>query len=118
MYGISKEFYFSASHQLSGLPADHPCSRLHGHNYRVRIELKSNRLNAADFVRDYRELNDFKRYLDDQIDHRHLNDIFEVTTAEALAQQFYFWTKSRWPEVNAVGVSETNKTWAWYYESE
>lgn len=118
MYGISKEFHFSASHQLFGLSADHPCSRLHGHNYRVRIELKSDHLNDAGFVRDYRDLNDFKEYLDAHIDHRHLNDIFETTTAEALAQQFYFWAKSRWPEVHVVGVSETEKTWAWYYESE
>lgn len=118
MYCISKEFHFSASHQLNGLPADHPCSRLHGHNYRVIIELKSNRLNDVGFVRDYRELSAFKEYIDRHIDHRHLNDFFEITTAEALAQQFYIWAKSRWSDVHIVGVSETDKTWAWFYESE
>ncbi len=33
MFTITKEFHFSASHQLSHLPEDHQCARLHGHNY-------------------------------------------------------------------------------------
>ena len=41
MYRISKEFHFSASHQLTDLPADHQCARLHGHNYIVVVELNS-----------------------------------------------------------------------------
>ncbi|HBU96439.1 6-pyruvoyl trahydropterin synthase family protein, partial [Thalassospira lucentensis] len=40
MFTITKQFAFSASHQLAGLDADHPCSRLHGHNYIVEVELK------------------------------------------------------------------------------
>src|SRR5215468_9371730 len=34
-YTISKFFEFSAAHHLTGLPDDHPCSRVHGHNYVV-----------------------------------------------------------------------------------
>ena len=39
MFRIRKEFHFSASHQLTHLPDDHQCARLHGHNYIVVIEL-------------------------------------------------------------------------------
>ena len=39
MNTISKEFHFSASHQLFGLKEGHPCGRLHGHNYIVKIFL-------------------------------------------------------------------------------
>lgn len=39
MFRITKEFHFSASHQLTGLPEDHQCARLHGHNYIVEVEL-------------------------------------------------------------------------------
>ena len=39
MFKISKEFYFSAAHALFGLPDDHPCTRLHGHNYVVTVHL-------------------------------------------------------------------------------
>ena len=38
MYIISKEYHFSASHQLHDLPEDHPCHRLHGHNYVVEVD--------------------------------------------------------------------------------
>lgn len=116
MYTITKEFTFSASHQLFGLPADHPCARLHGHNYTVLVELRALELNTAGFVRDYRELAEFKTYLENQVDHRHLNDLFgdSGVTAERLAQRFYTWCRDRWPEVTAVKVSETPKTWAEY----
>ena len=40
MYTIAKTFAFSASHIIGGLPAEHPCARLHGHNYEVMIVLE------------------------------------------------------------------------------
>lgn len=116
MYTINKEFTFSASHQLFGLPDGHPCARLHGHNYAVQVELQAMALNAHGFVRDYRELTAFKNYLEEEVDHRHLNDLFgnDSVTAERLAGRFFAWCKSRWPETSAVRVSETPKTWAEY----
>ena len=56
MYTISKEFHFSASHRLEGLPSDHSCTRLHDLNYIVIVELKSKDLDELGFVKDYREL--------------------------------------------------------------
>ena len=72
MFRISKEFHFSASHQLTQMPDDHPCARLHGHNYVVVLELQGEALNPYGFVRDYLELKAFKDYIDDTLDHRHL----------------------------------------------
>lgn len=116
MYRITKEFQFSASHQLKDLPDSHPCARLHGHNYRVVIELASETLDARGFVRDYRELAPLKRYIDEELDHRHLNDVLgdDMVTAERLARHLYDLCKPRWPETTAVQVSETPKTWAEY----
>lgn len=113
MYRISKEFHFSASHQLSHLPSDHQCARLHGHNYIVVVELAASDLNADGFVRDYHELAALKIYIDERFDHRHLNDVLNgPSTAENMARHFYEWARSRWPEVSAVKVAETPKTWA------
>ena len=115
MYRIAKEFHFSASHQLSHLPSDHQCARLHGHNYVVVVELAAPTLNADGFVRDYHDLAALKRLIDDHFDHRHLNDVLDdPSTAEALARHFFDWSRARWPEVAAVRVSETPKTWAEY----
>lgn len=116
MYKISKEYHFSASHQLFQLPDDHPCARLHGHNYVVEVELQSETLNSVGFVRDYRELDELKKYIDDKFDHRHLNDVLgdDHVTAELIARHFYDWCKARWPEVTAVRVRETPKSIAEY----
>ena len=116
MYRITKEFSFSASHQLSRLPETHQCARLHGHNYIVMVELAAADLDENNFVRDYGELSALKRYIDDTLDHRHLNDVFghDSVTAEFLAKSLYDWCKARWPETSAVRVSETPKTWATY----
>ncbi len=115
MFRISKEFHFSASHQLAHLRADHQCARLHGHNYIVVVELAAPALNGDGFVRDYHELAPLKTYIDSHFDHRHLNDVLnEPSTAENLARHFFDWCRARWPEVSAVKVSETPKTWAEY----
>lgn len=115
MYRISKEFHFSASHRLDHLPADHQCARLHGHNYVVVVELASAELDADGFVRDYHELKALKDHLDAEFDHRHLNDVLEgPPTAERLARHLFDWARSRWPDVSAVKISETPRTWAEY----
>ncbi|MFD1696016.1 6-pyruvoyl trahydropterin synthase family protein [Roseibium aestuarii] len=116
MFRIWKEFHFSASHQLFGLAEDHPCGRLHGHNYVVEVELEADDLDDTGFVRDYRDLGPFKAYLDDSLDHRHLNDVLgdDGVTAERMARHFHDWCKTRWPEVTAVRVRETPKTCAEY----
>ncbi len=115
MYIIRKQFSFCASHQLENLPQGHPCTRLHGHNYEVVIELRSETVNEAGMVQDYRELSDVKQLLDDAFDHKHLNDFLSFNpTAENMARNFYHIFKPNYPSLYAVEVSETPKTSARY----
>jgi 6-pyruvoyltetrahydropterin/6-carboxytetrahydropterin synthase len=116
MYTIAKRFSFSASHVIGGLPAGHPCSRLHGHNYEVEVILQSAELDESGFVRDYFELSALKQFIDTTVDHKHLNDVLghDRTTAEVISKWLYGWCKSRWDEVIAVRVCETPQTWAEY----
>jgi 6-pyruvoyltetrahydropterin/6-carboxytetrahydropterin synthase len=116
MHTIAKRFAFSASHVIGGLPAEHPCGRLHGHNYEVEVELRAAALDSVGFVRDFHELRALKDFIDRTLDHRHLNDVLghDRTTTEVLAQWLYEWCKARWPETSAVRVSETPNTWAEY----
>jgi 6-pyruvoyltetrahydropterin/6-carboxytetrahydropterin synthase len=88
MYTIAKTFAFSASHIIGGLPPEHPCGRLHGHNYEVEVILQAAALDGVGFVRDYRELSALKEFLDATLDHNHLNDVLghDKTTAEAPGQ--------------------------------
>lgn len=115
MFTISKQFTFSASHVLDMLPDDHQCARLHGHNYIVEVVLEAEGLNEFGFVKDYLALSELKNYIDESLDHRHLNDVFDFpTTAENIALFLYNWSHKRWPQVVAMRVSETPKTWAEY----
>ncbi|MEN9919188.1 MAG: 6-carboxytetrahydropterin synthase QueD [Bacteroidota bacterium] len=115
MYKISKQFSFSASHVLDGLPTEHPCSRLHGHNYVLTVFLKSETLDEKGFVKDYRELSVIKDYIDNKLDHRHLNDVFDINpTAENIAKELFTAFEKIIPQLYAVEVSETPKTSARY----
>jgi len=115
MYKISKQFSFSASHILEGLPLEHPCSRMHGHNYVVTVHLKAKQLNEVGFVKDYRDLDNVKHYIDEMLDHRHLNEILPFNpTAENIAKYLYDTFINDIPELYAVEVSETPKTTAVY----
>ena len=120
-FTISKDFEFSAAHHLEGLDPEHPCSRVHGHNYVVRLEL-TGPVSGPGFVYDYRALAPFKHLLDTRLDHRDLNAIMagENPTAEHMAEWLYELAVElldNMPDgvrVSAVSVSETPKTWATY----
>lgn len=118
-FRIWKEFHFSASHQLTHLQPGHPCARLHGHNYTVAIELSAPATHEHGFVLDYNALKPFGSYVDNTLDHRHLNDVLgspHATTAEHLARHLFAVATSLLPEglVSAVRVQETPKTCAEY----
>lgn len=115
MYTISKEFHFSASHKLENLPALHPCSELHGHNYVVIVELQSTKLDEIGFVIDYKKLDLIKQFIDKQLDHKHLNDVLEFNpTAENIARYLFKMFNRTYPQLTAVTVKETPKTEARY----
>lgn len=128
MYTISKEFHFSASHILYGLEDGHPCGRMHGHNYVIVVELQSQSLNKTGFVKDYRELDPIKKFIDEELDHKHLNDIpdpFKSSfplfpgnpSAENMARALFNVFQFIMPDdvkISAVTVKETPKTAARY----
>jgi 6-pyruvoyltetrahydropterin/6-carboxytetrahydropterin synthase len=115
MYKIRKEFHFSASHQLLGLPKDHPCSNVHGHNYIVTVELQTTKLDSVGFIVDYRALSPMKDFIDTTLDHKHLNDVVDFNpTAENLCRYLYDIFRKQFSQLHAIEVSETEKTSARY----
>jgi 6-pyruvoyltetrahydropterin/6-carboxytetrahydropterin synthase len=114
MHTISKEFHFSASHILKGLPKNHPCGRMHGHNYVLTVYL-TGKVDEIGFVIDYRKLQPIKDFVDHALDHRHLNDVFDFNpTVENMAEKIYWMFKEQFPELSAVALSETSKTRCYY----
>jgi 6-pyruvoyltetrahydropterin/6-carboxytetrahydropterin synthase len=97
MYRIFKDFTFSAGHAIRGHTGG--CENLHGHNYRVRIHLASERLDELGMVMDFADLKAMAADILGPFDHRVINDIppFDVTntTAELLSEYVFRETEAR-----------------------
>jgi 6-pyruvoyltetrahydropterin/6-carboxytetrahydropterin synthase len=118
MFEITKEHGFSASHVLAGLADGHPCSRLHGHNYLIRVSVTAPKLDGHGFVLDYHDLAPFIEWVDAHLDHQHLNEVLPdmQSSAENLARHLTLVARDLLvlPAAGhvSVAVSETPKTWA------
>lgn len=84
---ITRTFDFDAAHRLDRLPAGHKCHRLHGHTYRVTVEVSGPMEPSLGWVVDYAIIAAAWKTIDDALDHRLLNEIpgLEVPTTEVLA---------------------------------
>jgi 6-pyruvoyltetrahydropterin/6-carboxytetrahydropterin synthase len=123
---ISKTFRFAASHRLDNLPEGHKCLRLHGHNYEVTLFFAAPALNEAGMVADYATMDQFRDWIDNELDHRHLGigDVYDedgnltdpammtgIPTAENLAVMLFKVAASMYGSlVTSVLVKETGNT--------
>jgi 6-pyruvoyltetrahydropterin/6-carboxytetrahydropterin synthase len=120
VYRIGKQFSFDAAHHLPGLPADHKCSRVHGHRYTAEFILVSDELAPPGFVTDFGELAPVRDYIATALDHHDLNQVFGFEpTAEALARHLACWFTEQVAagisgRLEAVRVWETPSSWAEY----
>lgn len=82
---------FAAAHSLRGYPGD--CSRLHGHNWKVEVEVEATSLDEVGMGVDFKTIKQATRALAAELDHRNLNDIAPFDrvnpTAENIAAYFY-----------------------------
>jgi 6-pyruvoyltetrahydropterin/6-carboxytetrahydropterin synthase len=82
---------FAAAHSLRDYPGD--CSRLHGHNWKVDVEVETRVLNTLGMGVDFKTIKQAARDLAATLDHRNLNDLnpFDKInpTAENIAAFFY-----------------------------
>ena len=100
---------FSAAHLLRDY--DGPCSRLHGHNWKVEVNVACRELNEIGMGVDFSDIKAATKTLIEKMDHRNLNDIppFDKInpTAENLAAYFY---KILSIELNDARVAVKNVT--------
>lgn len=82
---------FASAHTLRDYPGD--CSRMHGHNWKLEVEVTATVLNEHGMGMDFKTIKTAARELAKTLDHRYLNDIppFDTVnpTAENIAQYFY-----------------------------
>lgn len=107
---LSKEFTFEAAHRLPNLPPEHKCSRLHGHSYKVKVEVSGPVQEELGWVIDFGDIKSAWKGLDESLDHRYLNEIpgLENPTSEVLAMWIWDRLEGRLPGLlSGVTVQET-----------
>ncbi|MDE5772852.1 MAG: 6-carboxytetrahydropterin synthase QueD [Muribaculaceae bacterium] len=83
MYYTKKRLEISAAHRLD-LSYASKCTRLHGHNWIITVECKSESLNADGMVTDFTHV---KEQIHNLLDHSVLNDVLPFNpTAENIAR--------------------------------
>lgn len=109
---IFKEFSIEAAHWLPNVPEGHKCRRLHGHSFRIEICVEGPLDETLGWVMDFADLKEAFRPIEDQLDHRCLNDVagLENPTSENLARWIWSRLKSELPALCRVTVRETCTT--------
>ena len=91
MFEIRKSAEFAAAHLLRGYEG--PCSRNHGHNYKVELVVRGKELDDQRMLMDFTHLDQVLAPLLARVDHQNLNELSpfdEVNpTAEAVAAWFH-----------------------------
>ena len=90
-YNLKVVADFASAHTLRDYPG--ACARMHGHNWKVEVEIETQELNEVGMGIDFRMIRNAAREIGDRLDHRYLNDLEpfqEVNpTAENIAAYFY-----------------------------
>lgn len=107
---LVKTFQFEAAHRLPMVPADHKCARMHGHSFKVDIEVTGEIDPKMGWLIDYADITAVVRPLIlEELDHRPLNDVagLENPTSEILAVWLWKRLQPRLPLLSAITVHET-----------
>jgi 6-pyruvoyltetrahydropterin/6-carboxytetrahydropterin synthase len=104
-----KEFTFEAAHLLPNLPQSHPCGRLHGHSFRLRVGVAGPMDEHKGWVVDFAQINAALMPHLSQLDHRYLNDVpgLENPTCENIARWLWTRVQPALPGLVSMAVYET-----------
>ena len=121
MYKLKVIDVFSSAHQLKGYQGK--CEELHGHNWKVEVEVEGKKLDSIGLLIDFKELQQIVHTVLGKLDHRFLNDIkaFKGTnpSSELIAKYIYSELKNKLPsQVTLVSITvwESEKACAVYFE--
>lgn len=91
MFEVAVEQSFASAHALRDYKGR--CENVHGHNWKVRVVIEGEKLDATGMLVDFLDLKSFMGEILDRIDHQFLNEIppFDVInpSAENIAEYFY-----------------------------
>ncbi len=106
---LTKEFRFEAAHSLPNVPSGHKCARLHGHSFRIEVTIRGPVDVHTGWLMDFGDLKALFKPLEDQLDHRFLNEVpgLENSTSENIARWIWGRLKPQLPILHQITVHET-----------
>ena len=114
MFKVFVETTFAAAHQLHKYKG--ACGKLHGHTWKVRVEVTTDRADDMGISFDFKSLKAITEAIIERLDHRHINEVppfdRENPTAENLSRYIYEETRKELPthvHVSQVTVWESEK---------
>ncbi len=121
MYELMVETDFAAAHSLREYHGK--CENLHGHNWKVQIVLKAEKLDGLGMVLDFKDVKAVLNEILESFDHKNLNELvyFKETnpTTENVSKVLYAELSRKLPEevsVRKVAVWESDRCGASYFE--
>ena len=121
MFFVQIEDSFEAAHSLREYKGK--CANIHGHNFKVKVELKAETLDELGMVEDFIILEEKLKEVTDKLDHKLINEIppFDKInpTAERLAEYIFQELKPAYNNrviINKVQVFENDRYAATYTE--
>lgn len=73
MYVLTIEDHFASAHQLRGYRGK--CENIHGHNWKVVMSVKGDRLNDIGLLIDFQDLKAILKTITNYLDHKNINEI-------------------------------------------
>lgn len=94
---------------MPNVPTGHKCSRLHGHSFRIELQLSGDVAADSGWVMDFADVKAAFQPTYDRLDHHYLNEIpgLENPTSENLARWIWKEIKPSLPLLTKVTVHET-----------
>lgn len=106
---LFKEFQIEAAHLLPMVPDGHKCRRLHGHSFRITVNIEGDIDPALGWVMDFADIATAFQPVFRELDHHYLNEIegLDNPTSENLARWIWQKLKPELPQLSSIEIRET-----------
>lgn len=105
---LQAEFQFAAAHRLPHY--DGPCFRMHGHNYKLLVQIQGKADPKSGMILDFVDLQRIvQQAVLERCDHHTLNDLMENPTAENLVEWMWAELAPHLPGLCELRLFETDE---------
>ncbi len=100
---------FDSAHWLPNVPVGHKCREIHGHTYKIRLEIGGEVGAETGWIVDYADLKYAWSIVKSELDHRCINDIIQNSTCENVVLWICARLKPAFPDLARIELRETER---------